>query len=159
MRWWSTPADAPRTESALLAAVDREVARWNAGAGASELETRDWVTQQWLRFLDALPDELRVTQLAELDRTFRLTQSGNSEILCAWLVICAHNRYGAADRATAEFLMRVGRRKFLKPIYAELAKTPEGLRRAREIYALARPRYHAVATRTLDDLLLGESAK
>ena len=153
------PADAPRTESALLAAVDREVVRWNAGAPASELETRGWVTQQWLRFLDALPDELRVTQLAELDRTFRLTQSGNSEILCAWLVICAHNRYGAADRATAEFLLRVGRRKFLKPIYAELAKTPAGLRRAREIYALARPRYHAVATRTLDDLLLGESAK
>ena len=153
------PADAPRTESALLAAVDREVVRWNAGAPASELETRGWVTQQWLRFLDALPDELRVTQLAELDRTFRLTQSGNSEILCAWLVICAHNRYGAADRAIAEFLLRVGRRKFLKPIYAELAKTPAGLRRAREIYALARPRYHAVATRTLDDLLLGESAK
>ncbi|MCY3001979.1 MAG: M1 family metallopeptidase [Planctomycetota bacterium] len=147
------PADAPRTSSGLLDAVDREVERWTKGTPAAELMVRGWVTQQWQRFLDALPDDLRVTQMAELDRTFRFTQSGNSEILCAWLVICAHNRYGAADKATAEFLLRVGRRKFLKPIYGELAKSPEGLRRAKEIYALARPRYHAVATRTLDELL------
>ncbi|MBM3989425.1 MAG: M1 family metallopeptidase [Planctomycetes bacterium] len=147
------PSDAPRTQSTLLAAVDREVERWNGQTKASELDTHGWVTQQWLRFLDALPDELHVTQLAELDRTFRFTQSGNSEILCAWLVICAHNRYTAADKATAEFLLRVGRRKFLKPLYAELAKTPGGLRRAKEIYLMARPRYHAVATRTLDELL------
>jgi aminopeptidase N len=153
------PADAPRPESTLLAAVDREVDRWSAGVRAEELVTSGWVTQQWLRFLDALPDELRVTQLAELDRVFGFTRSGNSETLCAWLVICAHNRYSAADTAMADFLLRVGRRKFLKPIYSELAKSPEGLRRAREIYALARPRYHAVATRTLDELLLAPSGK
>ena len=33
----------------------------------------------------------------------------------------------------------MGRRKFLKPIYTELMKTPEGQERAREIYPKARP--------------------
>ena len=47
----------------------------------------------------------------------------------------------------------MGRRKFLKPLYQELAKTPEGRARALEIYAIARPRYHAVATRTIDAIL------
>jgi leukotriene-A4 hydrolase len=49
--------------------------------------------------------------------------------------------------------MEVGRRKFLKPIYTELAKTPSGLERARGIYAKARPRYHAVSTGTIDKIL------
>src|SRR5262249_49016014 len=45
------------------------------------------------------------------------------------------------------------RRKYLKPLYAELAKTPAGLERARAIYARARPRYHAVATNTPDGIV------
>ena len=34
-----------------------------------------------------------------------------------------------------------------------MAKTPEGLARAREIYAKARPGYHSIATQTLDKML------
>jgi hypothetical protein len=49
--------------------------------------------------------------------------------------------------------LTVGRRKFLKPLYTELAKTTEGTARARAIYAKARPRYHAVSTGTIDKIL------
>ena len=49
--------------------------------------------------------------------------------------------------------MTVGRRKYLKPLYTELAKTPAGLERARAIYSKARPRYHAVSTGTIDKIL------
>ncbi|MCC7015458.1 MAG: M1 family metallopeptidase [Planctomycetes bacterium] len=147
------PADLPRPRSAMLDEVDAQVARWTAGTAAEALVTKGWTTQQWLRFLDALPASLSVVQLAQLDRVFGFTQSRNSEILCEWLVACVRNQYSAADSRVAEFLCSVGRRKFLKPLYTELAKSPEGLRRAREIYALARPRYHAVSTRTIDDLL------
>jgi len=51
------------------------------------------------------------------------------------------------------FLMQVGRRKFLKPLYAELARTPAGKQRALALYHRARSRYHAVSTATLDELL------
>jgi aminopeptidase N len=147
------PEDLPRPTSTLLASVDAALGAWRGGARPEDLATRGWTTQQWLRFLDALPEEMTVEQLAALDRAFGLTQSENSEILCEWLVKCVRNRYSAADSRVVEFLSSVGRRKFLKPIYTELAKSPEGLRRAREIYAVARPRYHAVATRTIDELL------
>ena len=52
-----------------------------------------------------------------------------------------------------KFLLHVGRRKFLKPIYSELAKTPEGLAMGREIYKKARPGYHAVSYQTVDGIL------
>jgi len=46
-----------------------------------------------------------------------------------------------------------GRRKFLKPLYKKLAATPEGLERAKQIYAKARPTYHSVSVQTIDEIL------
>ena len=51
-----------------------------------------------------------------------------------------------------------GRRKFLKPLYTELAKTEGGKQRARAIYAQARPRYHAVSSEAIDKILQWEPA-
>ena len=53
----------------------------------------------------------------------------------------------------------MGRRKFLRPLYQEMAKTPEGLEWARRIYAQARPTYHPVAVNTIDQVLEWEEAE
>ncbi|MCC6409226.1 MAG: M1 family metallopeptidase [Planctomycetes bacterium] len=147
------PADAPRYESPALGDVDRERERWLRGTPARSLATERWVTQQWQHFIHTIPDDVSIDRLVELDEAFGFTRSHNCEILCDWLVLATRRRYLAADERLAEFLTEVGRRKFLKPLYTELAKTPEGLARARSIYATARPRYHAVSTGTIDKLL------
>jgi leukotriene-A4 hydrolase len=147
------PADAPRSSSPALAQVDRELARWAAGTAPAALATSGWVTQQWQHFINTLPPQVPEARLAELDTTFHFTSSGNSEILCDWLVQAIKRGYHPADARLTEFLMNVGRRKFLKPLYSELAKTPAGLARAREIYGKARPRYHAVSSGTIDKIL------
>jgi hypothetical protein len=61
--------------------------------------------------------------------------------------------YAPAYPRLEEFLCSVGRRKFLKPLYSELLKTPEGRERAKRIYAKARPGYHPIAQSTLDALI------
>jgi aminopeptidase N len=147
------PADAPRDESPLLARVDGQRDRFLQGAAAARLDTEGWVTQQWQRFIQGLPDTVSLARMAELDRAFGFTASHNSEILCDWLVVAIRRQYKGANARLSQFLMEVGRFKFLKPIYAELAKTPEGLQRARSIYAKARPRYHAASTATIDKIL------
>jgi hypothetical protein len=91
--------------------------------------------------------------MAELDNAFRLTRSGNSEVLETWLEMAVHNHYRAADARLEEFLVSVGRRKYIKPLYEELAKTPEGKERARAIYAKARPGYHPIAAASVDAIL------
>ncbi|MCA8950197.1 MAG: leukotriene A4 hydrolase C-terminal domain-containing protein [Planctomycetes bacterium] len=146
------PADAPIPESELFAAVDAERARWREGIAPAELHTDGWVTQQWLRFLAGL-EPVTAAQLAALDDAFGFTRSGNSEILAAWLAIAIANDYRAVDRRLDLFLMTVGRRKFLKPLYEALLQAEDGKARALAIYTRARPRYHAVAQRTLDELL------
>ncbi|MBK8098124.1 MAG: M1 family metallopeptidase [Planctomycetes bacterium] len=146
------PDDAPVPPAELFAAVDAERQAWLAGKPAAELQTGGWVTQQWLRFLSGL-EQLTVAQLQELDAAFALTRSGNSEILCAWLAIGLRNGYAAVDRRTELFLVTVGRRKFLVPLYEALMASSGGKERALAVYRRARPRYHAVAVRTLDQML------
>jgi hypothetical protein len=124
-----------------------------AGARPKSLRTKGWVTQQWQHFIRTLPDSVTLDRLKQLDKVHGFTRSGNSEILAEWLVVAIRRDYRDADERLAEFLLTCGRRKFLKPLYAELAKTKDGLARARQIYEEARPRYHAVATSTIDKIL------
>jgi hypothetical protein len=91
--------------------------------------------------------------MRELDRAFRLTETGNYEILHEWLLMAIRNDYQPAAPKLEEFLMTVGRRKYLKPIYEELVKTPEGRARAAAIYAKARASYHPISQATLDSIV------
>ncbi|MCC6782835.1 MAG: M1 family metallopeptidase [Planctomycetes bacterium] len=151
------PADCPRPRSELLEASDAARERFVAGASAASLAAGAWSTPQWLRFLNSLPAALDRARLVELDEVYGLTRSGNSELLAAWLERNLAAGYlglpPALDARLGGFLREVGRRKFVKPLFAALAKTPEGLVRAKAIYAEARQRYHAVTRGTIDQLL------
>jgi hypothetical protein len=107
-----------------------------------------WCTQEWLHFL-------RTTQtpLEELDREFGFTAARNSEVLHQWLLMAVRAGYEPAFGRLEEFLRTVGRRKFIKPLYAEMAKTPEGAARAVRIYSTARAGYHPIAQATVDGIL------
>lgn len=140
--------------SAALAAAEEDAQRWGRGdVRAESLETGDWTTQHWLRFLRSLPGEMESGKMAELDAAFGLTTAGNAEILCEWLQLSVRNGYARANGALRDFLTSVGRRKFLKPLYEEMAKTSEGRELAAEIYAVARPGYHPMAVGTIDAIL------
>ncbi|MDQ3102035.1 MAG: leukotriene A4 hydrolase C-terminal domain-containing protein, partial [Bacteroidota bacterium] len=92
-------------------------------------------------------------KMRELDQGFKFTQSGNAEILAAWLELVVKNDHAPAFGALEDFLTHVGRRKFLLPLYSEMIKTPKGRTMAMKIYKKARPNYHAVSVRTIDVLL------
>ena len=147
------PANAVRPVSDAFTRVERQASRFTGGASAAELETGGWSSQEWQHFLGALPDSLSQGQMADLDRAFGLSRSGNSEVLFAWLRIAIRHRYVPAMPALEHFLTSQGRRKFLKPLYEDLMATDWGKAEARRIYAAARPTYHAVATGTLDPIV------
>ncbi|MBL8695323.1 MAG: M1 family metallopeptidase [Planctomycetes bacterium] len=148
------PSDAPRAASDALQRVDRELAAWQAGKPAAQLATAGWTTQQWVHLIESLPATIDPTRMAELDQAFRFTQSGNCEIACPWLRRAVERGYSAADARLEEFLISVGRRKFLKPLYTELAKSESGRARARAIYQKARSRYHPMCVTTIDKIVL-----
>ena len=149
------PANAARVKSDAFTKVEEQGRAFLGGTPASELKTQKWSTHEWIHFLRHLPKDLTREQMAELDAAFKFTASGNSEILHEWLLNAIDKKYEPAYEALEKFLLRQGRRKFLKPLYQKLAETPEGLERAKKIYAKARPTYHSVSYRTIDQILKG----
>jgi hypothetical protein len=136
----------------LNKAADQAV-RFQKGTPAKELNTRGWTTHHWLHFLRNLKPEMEVVRLKDLDATFGFTRSGNSEILCDWFKHTISSHYTPAQGALEQFLLRVGRRKFLTPLYARLSKNPEDLKWARAVFEKARPGYHSVTVNTIEEML------
>jgi leukotriene-A4 hydrolase len=124
------PKNVPQPQSDAFEKVGAQAQNWISGkVAASGINSRAWTTQEWLHFLKSLPQDLSAQKMAELDRAFNLTRSGNS------------------------FLTSIGRRKFVRPLFQELAKTPEGMQRAKAIYAKARPGYHPITQASIDAIL------
>ena len=147
------PPNAPVPQSQAFVKVEAQAKAFAGGAAPSTLQTRNWTTQEWLHFIHALPKDTGAQRMQQLDQRFNFSKSGNMEILSAWLQLAVDNRYEAAYPALEQFLTVQGRRKFLEPLYRKLAATPEGLERAKQIYAKARPTYHSVSRQTIDEIL------
>jgi hypothetical protein len=151
--------------------VEEQAKSWLDGKiPVSRIPTAKWTTQEWLHFLKFVQDAVSqlpavaggqasqtklnpADRMRDLDKIFHLTRSGTSEIAFQWLLMSIENRYEPAYPRLEEFLLTIGRRKFIKPLYEELAKTPAGKERALAIYRRARPGYHPIAVASIDDVL------
>ena len=147
------PDNLPPVESEAFVVAADEAERFAAGASPAELATEGWTTHEWLHFLRSLPRQLPEARLQALDTAYGLSESRNSEILFEWLRLAIANRYEPAFGALEDFLTRQGRRKFLRPLYQDLAATQWGTEMAREIYREARPMYHAISRNSIDEVL------
>ncbi len=142
------PGNTPRTQAARFVAVDQARNRWLRDGEAETLSTEQWTTQEWLRFIEGLPTDIPGARLAALDERFALSQSGNSEIAFAWYQKAIEADYRAAFPAIEAFLTRVGRRKFVLPLFTALAAKDAAF--ARQVYAKARPGYHPITRASVD---------
>ncbi|MGH9627063.1 MAG: leukotriene A4 hydrolase C-terminal domain-containing protein [Bryobacteraceae bacterium] len=151
------PAAAPEPQSDAFEKVEAYAQRWSQGEiNAGLIPVKNWTTQEWLHFLRSVPEKLSSPQMATLDRAFRLSETGNSEILFQWLLMSVRNDYQPAYPKLKEFLTTVGRRKYLKPLYEELVKTPQGRKRAAAIYETARSGYHPIAVAAVNEVFSGD---
>lgn len=144
------PDTAPRTASSRFAAVDTQVAVF-MNQGASSLQTDSWTTHEWLHFLRQLDRPLSKEKMTDLDTHFSLTETGNSEIADLWFIHAVAARYTPAYGAMDTFLSRVGRRKFIEPLYREMLERQQATL-AEQIYSQYRMNYHPMAQSSLDKL-------
>lgn len=148
------PPGHPVPVSDVFDKVDALRSEWLANeTAASELPTDSWTTHEWMHFLRGIPEGIPSERLAELDAAFNLTETGNSEIAFAWFLQSVHSDYRPAFDAMEEFLIRVGRRKFLQPLYEALSEKESHLKWAKRVYKEARPNYHLVTAATIDGIL------
>ncbi|PKG76367.1 aminopeptidase [Shewanella sp. GutCb] len=141
--WFTAPT------SNSLDKVNVALAAFTSGCLATELNTLGWLVHHWQYFLANLPLVITHTQLSDLDNVFSLTVSTNAEIACDWYKVAIRNGYTAVLPAVSDYLVKIGRGKLVRPLYAELLKagfTAE----IKNIYALARDGYHPSIAVMLD---------
>ena len=173
----------PYVESSELKQVEQQVLNYLASGEplhpgysvpciASVIDTAGFTTHHWLHLLrtlhtgkDGKPNRLSTREMAELDKRFGFTHTGNAEIACDWFILSIHSDYRPAYQAMHDFLLKVGRRKFLLPIYEALLAQyvvkdnvymedfARGKEMATEIFLQAEPGYHSVAARSIREML------
>jgi leukotriene-A4 hydrolase len=147
------PSDAVLPVSSAFAPVDEARAAWLDGKLAVKKFGVDWVTQQWLYFLNKMPPSLTAKQLADLDQAYGFTKTQNAEIAHSWFELVIRNDYQPSFTKLEEYLKTIGRLKLIKPLYEDLMKTNSGSEFAKKVYAKARPGYHPDAQTAIDAIV------
>jgi aminopeptidase N len=149
------PDNCPEVISSRFKNVELSIQEFlNNGASSIADQTKEWSTHEWLHFLKHLPSSNIVYKsLEDLDTQFGFSNSGNSEILAVWFLQSIKVDYQPAFKPLEKFLVKIGRRKFLQPLYQELAKNKIHKQWAKKVYENARGNYHYVSFNTIDNIL------
>ena len=147
------PKNAPIPDSPRFDAIDKERAGFLAGTlSASKLDAKDWNTQEWMYFLDGLPENPPLARMQELDAAWHLTGTPNAEIGMRWYVHAIAAGDKAAWAAAEEHMTRIGRLYLTMPVYRALSKTPDGLAFAQQVYHKAKSGYHPLTQQAVEAL-------
>ncbi|HLI18566.1 MAG TPA: M1 family metallopeptidase [Rhodanobacteraceae bacterium] len=147
------PEDAPIPDSPRFDAIDKERAAFLDGTlAANKLDAKSWNTQEWMYFLDRLPDKPPLGKMQELDAAWHLTGTPNAEIGMRWYVHAIRSGDRAAWPAAAEHATRIGRLYLTMPIYKALVQTPEGFAFVEQVFAKAKDGYHPLTRMAVEKL-------
>ncbi|WP_306589925.1 M1 family metallopeptidase [Geothrix sp. 21YS21S-4] len=147
------PATAPEFRSVQLDTLTVLAESWKDGGRPSLHQIASWKPSELLVYLQKLPRDLSVADCAWLDEHFHLMGRGNHEILVEWLTLAAAADYEPAFSKIREVLTRVGRMKYLRPLYGALGRHARTRTLAREIFAAASPGYHGLSRRVVQSVL------
>lgn len=154
------PENAPQIASPAFDAVDAARKAWlQDGTLPSADTTGKWTTQEWVHFIEGMPEKLNDKQLEALDAAYKFTGTQNGEIAQRWYPLAVRSGYTQANEAIAAFLQRIGRRKLIMPTYNALVQTPEGLKLAEDTFAKAKPGYHPITTGSVQGVIDAAKAK
>jgi aminopeptidase N len=147
------PDNCPRSTPKRFLAVDTARQLFEQSKQTSGMATAGWTTHEWLHFLRKLKRPQDLSSMQMLDKAFAFTSSTNSEIADEWFKLAIASDYEAAYPAMRDFLGRVGRKKFLEPLYSELIKTEKGRKMATEIFTSSKSNYHPLTALKIEQLL------
>jgi aminopeptidase N len=133
-------------------AIDLIQKTWRK-TGTKGLSQKIKSTNEKQHFIDYLPNDLTVQEMTAIDKEFNFTNGGNFVVKRQWFIIAIQHQYKVAYPAIENFLTSYSRTYSLTPLYKEMIKTPEGKVWAKQIYAKAKPGYHATTVHEIESIL------
>src|SRR5690606_2121999 len=88
------PANAPQVQSRNFGVVDSARLAWlGSGTLPPQVITGEWSTQEWVHFLEGMPQTLSIEQLSQLDTAYRFTGTPNGELAQRWYPLAIRSGY------------------------------------------------------------------
>jgi leukotriene A-4 hydrolase/aminopeptidase len=153
------PEGAPHPTSDAFTRLDPVRQGWLDGEiKANDIDTDSWTYHQWKYFLDGMPESISAEQLTDIDQAFGLTASRNNEVAFSWLRIAIRNDYAPAFARLEDFLMSIGRNKFVMPLYQDLMDNDKSDFAVR-VYEQAKPGYHPLTVKRNSQIVYPDDAE
>jgi leukotriene-A4 hydrolase len=147
------PANAPVFKSKALEDLTALAEGLRSGARPTMEQIAAWKPSEMLIYLQHLPREVDRAACDWLDKNLALTGRGNYELLVEWLTIAVGSDYEPVFPRVRDVLTRVGRMKYLRPLYMALGRHARTRALAAEIFAAASPGYHALSRRVVESVM------
>ena len=147
------PSNCPHQLPSRYIDVDSQRVHFEKNISAKSLQTEKWSTHEWLQFLRKLSRPLPLEKLSDLDFRYKLSASCNCEIADEWYRLAIASGYEKAYPDMELFLGRVGRKKFLEPLYMEMIKTENGRKMAVDIFEKSRINYHPLTAKKIEKII------
>lgn len=152
------PSNCVKVYSERLAKITALADKFAAGKNIfsnSKIERSDYITQEWQAFIRQLPRKMEVAKLREIDKHLHFNNCGNAEIMSEWYVLAINSGYTEIRPDMEKFLTKVGRRKFLEPIYEALANgTKDDKAWGKTVFNNVKGNYHYVSKTTIAAIIL-----
>jgi hypothetical protein len=148
------PASHPTPSSTRLDAVRAQVGRMPEPAQAAA-----WTPTEWQLFLDTFPRPASAETCRALDGRFALATAKNPEVKVAFLTLACESGHGLAYAGAVEAVLgRLGRLKYLRPLYKALSDFEATKPTARAVFEKHRAGYHPIAQHVIAGVLAKANA-
>ena len=137
------------TRSAMYIERSKDVKKNSKEPKTTRLKREDYSVQEWLTFIRHLPSDLTKAQMGILDEKLQFTEWTNAEIQFEWFMKGIAIEYTEINPALKLFLSKVGRRKFILPLYAEMYAHEASKANALSWFSEFKANYHAVSSNSI----------
>jgi leukotriene-A4 hydrolase len=121
-----------------------------------KMERGNFNTQEWQTFIRTVYENVGKDKVRIVDKNLGFFNSGIAELMSDWFVLALKNDYDEIKPAIEKFLGKVGRRKFLLPIYKTATKLPHHRERIEAVFAQAKSNYHPISSISVEKLVEGK---
>ena len=118
-----------------------------------QIKREDFIVQEWQTFIHELPSKISKNKLKKLDGYFSFKNCGNSEIMTDWFLLGIENNYREIYPEIEQFVKKIGRRKYILPIYEKLSNNENSKDFAESLYKKYKQNYHAVSRNAIEKIL------
>ena len=113
----------------------------------------NYSVQEWLTFIRHLPSDIDNERMNILDENLSFSEWTNAEIQFEWFMKSISSNYTAAYPYLKSFLEKIGRRKFILPLYEALYENENTRQNALDWFNQFKKNYHAVSSNSIAEAL------